>query len=403
MNAPSRIRIAHVSTVDLTLRFLLLPQLVRLREEGYDVSTISAPGPWTGDLAARGIRHIPWPHATRSWNPRADLIAAWELLQIFRNERFDLVHTHNPKPGVLGRIVARVAGVPRVVHTHHGLYVAPDDPAVKRFSVMAVERLAARFSDLELFQSAEDLEWVRRIRLVGPDRSAYLGNGVDVSQFDPASVTADRVAAVRAELGIPARSLVIGTVGRLVVEKGYRELFTAAARVRAAFPEVRFLAVGASDPDKADALSERQIEQARKTIVFTGWRSDAKVLLALMDVFVLPSWREGLPRSAIEAAAMGKPLVLTNIRGCREVARDGVEGLLVPPRDPARLAATIERLVQDPALRERMGAAARARALECFDERKVMDMIVTRYRSLLATNGRGKWPRQHRSLPEVPR
>jgi glycosyltransferase involved in cell wall biosynthesis len=395
--------VAHVTTVDSTLRFLLLPQLIRLREEGFAVTTISAPGPWTGDLTAQGIRHIPWPHATRSWNPRADLLAAWELLRIFRRGRFDLVHTHNPKPGILGRIVARMAGVPRVVHTHHGLYATPDDPPAKRLPVLAVERLAARFSDLDLFQSAEDLDWVRRIHLVAPDRSALLGNGVDVSRFDPSLVSAERVAALRAELGIPPSSLVVGTVARLVVEKGYRELFAAAARVRAAFPDVRFLAVGPSDPEKADALSGREIEEARENVIFTGWRTDATLLLALMDVFVLPSWREGVPRSAIEAAAMGKPLVLTDIRGCREVARDGVEGLLVPPRDPARLAAAIERLLEDPMMRERMGAAARARAVESFDERNVMDLIVSTYRLLLSTNGRPKWPRQRRARPLVPR
>jgi glycosyltransferase involved in cell wall biosynthesis len=396
-------RIAHVTTVDSTLRFLLLPQLIRLQEEGFDVTTISAPGPWTGDLEARGIRHIPWLHATRSWDPRADLMAVWELLQIFRRGRFQLVHTHNPKPGVMGRIVARVAGVPRVVHTHHGLYATRDDPPMKRIPVMAVERLAARFSDLELFQSAEDLDWVRRIHLVAPDRSELLGNGVDVSRFDPSSVPVERVASLRAELGIATNSLVVGTVARLVVEKGYRELFTAAARIRAAFPDVSFLAVGPSDPEKEDALSAREIEQARKNVIFTGWRTDAPLLLALMDVFVLPSWREGVPRSAIEAAAMAKPLILTDIRGCREVARDGVEGLLVPPRDPTRLASAIERLVRDPVMRARMGAAARARALERFDERNVMDLIVARYRSLLGTNGRTRWPRQLRSRPPVSR
>src|SRR5207244_8498796 len=110
-------------------------------------------------------------------------------------------------------------------------------------------------------------------------------------------------------------------------------LFAAAAKIRASMPNFRLLAVGPADPHKADAIPEAELERARETVVFTGEREDVPSLLALMDVFVLPSWREGLPRSAIEAAAMGKPLVLTNIRGCREVARDGVEGLLVPPRD----------------------------------------------------------------------
>ena len=125
-------RIVHVATVDLTLRFLLLPQLVALRDAGFDVATISAPGPWVADIEAEGIRHIPWHHATRAWDPREDILAFRELLSIFRRERFDLVHTHNPKPGVMGRVAARLCGVPHVANTVHGFYATPEDRLSKR-------------------------------------------------------------------------------------------------------------------------------------------------------------------------------------------------------------------------------------------------------------------------------
>lgn len=403
MNESPSYRVTHVTTVDSTLRFLVLPQLIRLRDEGFEVSAISAPGPWTRDLVDEGIRHIPWPHSTRSWNPRSDAVASWELLQIFRKERFHLVHTHNPKPGIIGRIAARLAGVPRVVNTVHGLYATPDDRPSKRIPVLALERLAARFSHLELYQSEEDLIWARRLGLVTRERSELLGNGVDLARFDPALVPSERVRALRDELGIPVDALVFGTVARLVVEKGYRELFAAAGKVRATHPDVRFLVVGPSDPDKADALNRGEIDAAREDVVFAGWREDTRDLLALMDVFLLPSWREGLPRSAIEAAAMGKPLILTDIRGCREVARPGMEGLLVPPRDPARLAEAIEQMATDPGGRARMGAAARARALQRFDERRVTDLIVERYRSLLDGIGASPASRRHRPRPRVRR
>lgn len=382
-----RIRVAHVTTVDLSLRFLLFRQLIRLRDEGFDVATISAPGPWTRDLEGEGIRHIPWPHATRSWNPKADILALGELSAIFRRERFDLVHTHNPKPGVMGRIAARLAGVPCVVNTVHGLYATPEDPARKRIPVGVLEWLAARFSDLELYQSREDLAWARRIGLVPRSRSVLLGNGVDLSFFDPSAVDPERVSRLRAELRIREGSFVVGTVARLVAEKGYRELFAAASQIRARFPDVRFVAVGDPDPEKTDSLTPAEIARAREDFVFAGWREDVRDLLALFDVFVLPSWREGLPRSALEAAAMAKALVLTDIRGCREVARDRVEGLFVPPRSPSGLAAAIGSLVQDAGLRKRLGKAARARAAEFFDERRIADCVVTNYRRLLARKG----------------
>jgi len=376
------LRVAHLTTTDLTLRYLLLGQLRRLSAEGYEVTGISAPGPNAGALQAEGIRHLPWRNATRSWNPVADVRALAELVALLRRERFDLVHTHNPKPGVLGRVAARLAGTPLVVNTVHGLYATPEDRLRKRAAVLGLEWLAGRCSDLELYQSEEDLAWAGRLRLARKGRSHLLGNGTDTGFFDPAQVPPERAAALRRELGLPADALVVGAVGRLVAEKGYRELFAAARAVRQADPRVRFLAVGTPDLDKADAISEAELAAAAGDVLVTGWRDDVRDLLAVMDVFVLASWREGMPRSAIEAAAMGKALVLTDIRGCREVARHDREALLVAPRDPGALATAISRLAADPALRERLAGAARRRALERFSEQDVAERVVAHYRRL---------------------
>jgi glycosyltransferase involved in cell wall biosynthesis/ribosomal protein S18 acetylase RimI-like enzyme len=376
------VRIAHVATVDLTLRFLLLPQLRRLRDEGYDVAAISAPGPWVGDVEAEGIRHVPWRSATRSWDLRADVRAFRELVGILRRERFDLVHLHTPKAGVLGRVAAGLAGVPVVVNTVHGYYAVPGDAPRRRLPVVAVETVASRFADLELFQSQEDLAWARRSRIAPRGRTAFLGNGTDLVRFDPQAVDA---AAARRELGIGEAALVVGTMGRLVEEKGYRELFAAMAQVRRRVPEALLLIAGEEDHTHADGLGLDELD--RDGVVFTGWREDVETPLAAMDVFVLPSWREGVPRSAIEAAAMGLPLVLTDIRGCREVVRHGIEGLLVSVRDPGALAHAIERVLTDEPFRRRLGRAARARAVERFDERRVCDEVVASYRRLLAAKG----------------
>jgi glycosyltransferase involved in cell wall biosynthesis/ribosomal protein S18 acetylase RimI-like enzyme len=381
------IRVAHVTTVDLTLRFLLMGQMKRLRDEGFEVLGISSSGPWVAAIQAEGIHHVPWRSATRSWAPSADVRALGELVSILRRERVHVLHTHNPKPGILGRIAARLAGVPIVVNTVHGLYAMPEDPWPKRVAVLGLERVAARFSDRELYQSEEDLRWARRIGLVSPGRSVFLGNGTDVTTFDPDAVPVERMSAIRTELGIPDGAVVVGTVGRLVAEKGYRELFAAARRVRDEQAEVVFLVVGDHDTAKSDSIPAPEIERARADVAFAGWREDVRELLAIMDVFVLPSWREGVPRSAIEAAAMGRPMVVTDIRGCREVVRDGIEGILVAPRDPQRLAEAILELVRDPALRERMGKAARSRAEDRFDERRVLETVVRTYRELLVEKG----------------
>jgi len=345
----------------------------RLQQEGYEVTAISAPGPWTAAIEAEGIGFIPWPHARRAWAPGSDARAFRALLGILRRERFHLVHTHTPKAGVMGRVAARIAGVPCVVNTVHGLYATPDDPLTRRLPVLAAERFAARFSDLELFQSEEDLTWARRIGLVRRGQGVFLGNGTDLEHFDRSSVGARRRREIRRELGIPEEALVVGTVGRPVAEKGYGEFAAAARMVTATRPDVRFMAVGGGDGARADG----------GPVTFTGWREDVRDLLAAMDVFVLASWREGVPRSAIEAAAMGLPLVLTDIRGCREVCRDGIDGRLVPRRNPERLAEAIVGLIRDPEARLGMGQAARARARELFDERRVIETILDRYGRVL--------------------
>jgi glycosyltransferase involved in cell wall biosynthesis/ribosomal protein S18 acetylase RimI-like enzyme len=378
-----RPRVACVTTVDLTLRTVLFGQLRYLRDAGFDVTTISAPGPGVASIRSAGFAHLQWPSAPRSWNPLADVRAFRELIGILRRGRFDLVHTHTPKAGFLGRLAARAARVPCVVNTVHGFYATPEDPASKRVPVLALEWLAARASDWELFVSEEDLRWARRIGLTSASRSSFIGNGVDLDRFRPQAVPPDRVARLRSELGISGDALVVGTVGRLVAEKGVRDFAEAARRVRRRVPRAVFVAVGAPDHGKAGSISDEEVERLRPDVVFTGWRDDVRDLLAAMDVFVLASWREGLPVSALHAAAMGLPLVLTDIRGCREVVRHGIDGRLVPARAPARLAEAIERLLQDEGLRRRLGASARERCVERFDERRVGDRLVETYRDLL--------------------
>ena len=164
-------------------------------------------------------------------------------------------------------------------------------------------------TDPEGYELRSPLDWARRIGIVHPRRSVLLGNGVDLSRFDPSLFPVELVRSLRRELGIPEQAFVVGTVARLVSEKGYREFFRAAASVRARFPEAMFLAVGPADPEKADQIGQEEVRRASRDVIFAGHRVDIPALLALMDVFVLASWREGVPRSAIEAAAAGKALV----------------------------------------------------------------------------------------------
>jgi glycosyltransferase involved in cell wall biosynthesis len=380
----ARLKLIHLTTVDLSLHVLLQHQLARFAEEGFDVAGASAPGPYVADLAAAGIRHLPVGSLTRSWTPGRDAIALRELTALFRRERPDIVHTHNPKSGVLGRVAARAARVPVVVNTVHGLYANPSLPPLRRGAIAGAERVAFRFSDHELFQSREDFDLAVGRRMVARSRATWLGNGVDLSRFDPGAVDQEAAALIRKSWGAGERSVVVGTVGRLVAEKGYPELFRATELVRGEREDALFVAVGPEEPAKVDRLSEEDLAEARRAgVVFHGEGRDMPAVYSAFDVFVLPSHREGVPRSVIEAQAMGLPAVATDIRGCREVVVPGETGLLVPPGDAAALAAAILRLLADPKL-GRMGMAARARAVERFDEESVIKRTLEVYRRLLA-------------------
>lgn len=378
-------KVLHVTTTDMSLDLLLGPQLVAFAEAGYDVVGASAPGPYVEHLVASGIRHIPLRHATRSMAVHRDVQAVREMYQLFRTERPDIVHLHNPKPGWFGRPAAAAARVPCVINTVHGLYATHDDPFTTRAVVYALERFAAIWSDVELVQNPEDVAQLRKLRV--PDaRLVTLGNGIDLARFAPSAVDPEAVARCRQELGGDDDTVLVGAVGRLVWEKGLRELFEAAALLRERTPRARLVVIGPLDPEKGDGLTQADLDRiTRETgIIFAGERRDIEHVYAALDAYVLASHREGFPRSAMEAAAMGAPVLASDIRGCRQVVDHGVTGLLFPVGDAESIARAIARVVDDDALRTRMGVAALEKAAREFDQDRVIGLTLDAYQRVLA-------------------
>ncbi|MEA2580388.1 MAG: hypothetical protein QOE83_1280 [Actinomycetota bacterium] len=380
----------HVTTVDLSLRALLAGQLQAFMAAGFEVVGVSAPGPDVVEVEALGIRHQPIVGLTREWTPASDARALAELIRLMRRERPAIVHTHNPKSGVVGRVAARAARAPVIVNTVHGLYAHPDLPAAERWVADRAERWAMRASHHEFFQSEEDYRRAISERMVPSKRASLLGNGVDLDRFDPQIVDQARVAALRKGWGAAPDTIVVGTVGRLVAEKGYREFIDAARAVRGREPHAVFVAVGPTEPFKRDGLPHDVIEAARGDgVVFHGAAGSEEMpaLYAAMDLFVLASYREGMPRSAIEASAMQRAIIATDIRGCREVVAAGETGVLIPARDPVALAEAVRSLLADPVRTRAMGEHGRRRALERFDEHGVVDRTLGVYRRLMQDRG----------------
>ena len=379
----ARPRLVHVTTTDMSLALLLGPQLEAFAEAGFEVIGVSATGPFVDQLREAGIGHRALAHATRSNAPAKDLLAMAELRSLFRRLQPDIVHTHNPKPGVYGRLAAKAAGVPCIVNTVHGLYALPEDRWRKRALIYGLERVAAMCSHAELVQNPEDVETLAGLG-VPRAKLRLLGNGVDLDRFDRRRVDQRVRDETRRELGAGPDDVLCGAVGRLVWEKGYRELFAAASIVRRRHPHARFVVIGPLDPHKHDGLGQGDLEQATRDsgMVFLGMRDDMTELYAAMDLYVLASHREGFPRSAMEAAAVGLPVVATDIRGCRQVVAEGITGLLVARRDPTALATAISSLVDDADLRRSMGEAAVAKASQEFDQQHVIATTLAVYDEL---------------------
>lgn len=370
------LRLAHLTTVDMSLALLLGTELAVDVEEGHTVFGISAPGPYVERVEALGVTHVPVTSFTRSWSLVSDLKAFVELFRTLRLLDLDVLHTHTPKAGVMGRIAARLARVPVVVNTCHGLWARPEDPLLKRALVYGAEALAIRFSDFELFQNAQDARTLRRFLKKG--RWKVVGNGIDLDRFTP---DPEGRARIRAEWGIPDGQVVVGSIGRRVREKGLSEFAEAANALRGT---AAFVWVGPDDDTDAGATVPHQ-----DAIHFVGEYTDMPAVYSALDIFVLASYREGFSRASMEAAAVGKPLVLTDIRGCREIGTDGEHLSLVPARDGQALTRAISQLLDAPQRRLELATSIQQRARGHFDQRQVAASSLAVYGALL-TKREGK-------------
>ena len=381
-----KIKVAHISNSDIALRVHARNYFAYLRDQGYDLQVICSPGEFVkGDMVTDDgivVKAIPFPSR---YAPLLDLQALMQLVRHFRQQRYDIVHTHAVKPGLWGRIAARLTGVPIVIHTVHGFHCWDDMGKIENRFFIWLERLAARFCDLLLSQNREDIEFAVREHICPREKIHFLGNGIDITLFRPDAVSPDVVAAIRRELGVAPDETLVGMIGRLVRLKGYFEYMQAARLLHKRGERIKFLAIGATHDNASTIPLPEMITQygLQDRMQFLGMRDDIPELMAAMDIVVLASYAEGIPRVLLEAAAMGKAAIGTNVRGTREVIVDGETGYLVPVRNAPALADAISRLAADPALRHEMGRAARRRAETHFDERFYFWRTDHEYRRLI--------------------
>lgn len=358
-----------------------LPLALGAREAGFDVHVATGPGE-AGQITSLGFPHHIFPLSRSGKNALGELRSLWALFRLMRRLKPDLVHLVTIKPVLYGGVMARLARVPSVVAAISGLgtvFVGTSGKARRvRKAVEAWYRLALRHRNIRvIFQNPDDRAVLVGLGAVREAQTVLIrGSGVDLSAC----------LLVPEPPGTP----VVSFAARLLSDKGVGEFVEAARLLRARGVGARFWLIGASDPSNPSSASELDLETWRQEAVVEvlGHRTDVPLLFSQSHIVVLPSYYgEGLPKVLIEAAASGRAVVTTDHPGCRDAIEPNRTGLLVPVRDPVALADAIQVLVEDPALRQSMGAAGRALAEREFAIEHVMEAHLAVYRELLSTTG----------------
>ncbi len=358
-----------------------------LKAQGHEVLLISPPGEYGARLQALDFRWEALPMDRKSLNPLQELRLLMHLCRLYRREQPALAHHFTIKCVVYGSIAALMARVPARVNAVAGMGYVFTNQALKARLLRPVVRGLMRlvlngWGALVILQNNDDMAAFAQAGLARPELTRLvMGSGVDLARFTP------RVQPAQAGADVQPTRVVLAA--RLLWDKGIAEYAQAARLLKAKGLPVRFLLAGAPDPGNPAAIPQATLDgwQAEGLMALLGQVNDMAALFASVDMVVLPSYREGLPKSLIEAAACALPLVTTDAPGCREVVTHEVNGLLVPVKDATALANAIERLHLDPAWARQLGLAARERAIAEFDERIVIAKTLAVYGELVSPLG----------------
>lgn len=384
------VRLLHVLTVPVSLLFFR-GQVAYMKERGFRLTMLSAPGLQLQRFSkAEGVA-VQAVEMHRRITPAADVRALRQIMAHIAHLRPHIVHSHTPKGGLLGMIAATLMGVPVRIYHMRGLpFLAAT--GWKRRLLLATERVACTLAHRVFSVSESNRAVALEHRLCPPEKIKVLlggsSNGVDAAgRFNLASLPNGARSATRARYGLPEDALVVGFIGRVVRDKGIVELAEAWRSLRERFPEAWLFVVGpieAQDP-LPDGIEESL--RADPRVVLAGEDFDTPPLYAAMDVFALPTYREGFPNVLLEAAAMGLPVVATRVPGCTDAVKDGQTGTLVPSHEAPALADALAEYLRDAALRVRHGRDARQRVEAEFQQETLWSALEAEYHALLVARG----------------
>lgn len=363
-------RILQVCNTEFYLAGFLAPLIRALSSRGNTVECVCE-GDHIAQIAQRlGVTIYPFSFPRKA-SPLGFAHSIRSMRKLIRSGTYDCVNSHNRNASIVARVAAWMEGVPINLYTAHGFYFHDAQSRYKRKATIMLEGALARITTHTLSQSAEDVQLMVSSGFIDSNRISVIGNGIDTHRF---SRQTDRVGYER-QLHLRSGSFRIAAVGRLVKDKGFMDLLDAFARVHELYADSELLLIGGNIDQDISPVQHEFLAQAHKAgvadaLTITGMVTDVEKYLAACDVFVLPSYREGMPRALLEAMSIELPVVATAIRGCREIIEDRRNGLLYPPGDVDKLTRLLMLLHDETGLRTTLGQAARRVVVNRFDERQ---------------------------------
>ena len=330
-------------------------------------------------LESEGIEFIQCPFLLRKINVIKDLKAFFDIWRIIKKYNPLIVHTHSSKAGLMGRLAAKLAGTPIIVHTPHGHVFFGYFGPFKTKLFIIFEKLASRITDKIVALTNREKKDHVLFKIAEEDKFSVIYSGIELNILKESS--SEEKQNLKKELGIPENSLIVGTAGRLVPVKGPEFLVKASKYIISKYPDTYFMFTG--DGPLEQDLKRKALEMGiSDNIIFLGWRDDLAKIISIYDIFVLPSLNEGMGRVLVEAMALGKSIVASNVGGIPDLVIHGKNGFLVPPKNPKELAKYIQVLLEDKDKREEMGLAGKEMAYNFTSERMV-EKIANLYKKLL--------------------
>jgi glycosyltransferase involved in cell wall biosynthesis len=381
------VRILHIHTLPIISGSGINTFLTMRGMKGnrYESVLACAPGGALIDLVQRhGMEVRTFPSLVQPLHPLKDFKAILDLTGHLMAKPYQVVHTHNSKAGFIGRLSAKLARVPVIVHTVHGFAFHEQEPPWRQFLFRNLERLASHWCDKMIFISQPLIDWALKEKIICTKKMARIYSGIEMDRFSP--VSEQQKQRLKAKWGLQEQDLVIGMVSKLWEGKGHALLIRAFKEILKEKPRARLVIVGEGYLMESlkDLVSQMELSD---TVVFTGFLEEVPQVIATFDVAVLPSYFEGMGRVLLEAMAMEKPVVGTLVGGIPDLIEQGVNGYLVSPGNEAELASAVLKILNNKGLAVKMGEAGRKKMTDRFSADTMVRSIEEIYSELLKTKG----------------